>query len=82
MNNTVRHSGEIKIYKGGEGKGRGYGFITPDNGGADVFFHFTKLRIGINVDMLYAGVRVTYIPIERPTGTHALDVALDIVVGG
>jgi cold shock protein len=35
-------SGKIKLFK----EEKGYGFIKPDDGGADVFFHVTALREG------------------------------------
>jgi cold shock CspA family protein len=36
---------------------RGFGFIAPDEGGADIFFHESSLREG---DVVEKGTAVTY----------------------
>ncbi len=38
---------------------RGFGFITPENGGEDVFFHFSVLE-GVSFEALRAGDQVEY----------------------
>ncbi len=38
---------------------KGYGFITPDNGGADLFLHLTKVQEA-NLPTLEAGTSLQY----------------------
>ena len=44
---------------------RGFGFIRPDEGGADLFFHATKVE-GAAFDELGEGQAVTYAPEPDP----------------
>lgn len=60
-------TGRIKAYK----EDRGFGFITPDDGGADIFFHITQVR---EVAVPEVGARVRYVLAETNKGLHALDV--------
>jgi CspA family cold shock protein len=48
---------------------KGFGFITPNNGGADVFVHIT----GVNGD-LYEQDKVTYDVEEGRKGLNAINV--------
>ena len=48
---------------------KGFGFITPTNGGADVFVHIT----GVNGD-LYEQDKVTYDVEEGRKGLNAINV--------
>jgi cold shock protein len=48
---------------------KGFGFITPTNGGADVFVHIT----GVNGD-LYEHDKVTYDVEEGRKGLNAINV--------
>ena len=47
--------GKIKQYNGE----RGFGFVTPDDGGEDLFFHFTAVSGGVK---LAKGDIVDYVP--------------------
>jgi CspA family cold shock protein len=38
-------TGKIKMYN----EDRGFGFIKPDDGGDDIFFHVSALRVGDDV---------------------------------
>jgi cold shock protein len=46
-------TGKIKMFA----EDRGFGFIIPDDGGDDVFFHVTSLRDG---DDITPGVEVSF----------------------
>ncbi len=51
---------------------KGFGFITPDNGGKDVFVHKNSIRKG----SLNEGDKVTYKTENAPKGLNAVDVEL------
>lgn len=57
---------------------RGYGFITPDDGQEDVFFHSTAL-VDVSFERLRRGARVTYTagPDPRGKGMRASEVHLE-----
>jgi cold shock protein len=63
--------GEIKLWN----EERGFGFIRPEGGGQDVFFHVTALREG---DEMAQGAKVVYEEdIDKKTGkTKAISVDL------
>lgn len=52
---------------------KGYGFITPDDGGADVFVHFSGIR-GSGYRNLEEGQKVEYEVTKGPKGDQASDV--------
>jgi CspA family cold shock protein len=49
---------------------KGYGFITPDEGGKDLFVHFSQIA-GEGYKSLYEGARVEYEPREGQKGPEA-----------
>jgi len=49
---------------------KGYGFITPDDPGKDLFVHHTGI-IGSGFKTLAEGARVSYEPEEGPKGPSA-----------
>ncbi len=58
-----RTSGVVKFFN----LVKGYGFITPDDGGRDVFVHITAVnRAGVAA--LDAGMRVSFILEDAPGG--------------
>lgn len=51
----------------------GYGFITPDEGGEDVYVHYTAI-VGVGRRSLREGERVSYEPGESRRGEIAANV--------
>lgn len=54
---------------------KGFGFITPENGGKDLFVHFSGI-LGNNYRSLNEGDRVEYNVQQSPRGPSAIDVAV------
>jgi CspA family cold shock protein len=53
---------------------KGYGFITPSDGGRDLFVHFSEIQ-GSGYRNLEEGQRVSYESAEGPKGPQATNVA-------
>ena len=69
----MRYIGIVKFFN----QEKGYGFISPENGGKDVFVHVTTvLRSGI--PLLEDGVRLSYEvqPDQRGRGPQAVELQL------
>jgi len=58
-------NGTVKFFN----NSKGFGFITPDEGGKDVFVHVNGL-----VDEINEGDKVSYDVEESPKGLNALNV--------
>jgi cold shock protein len=54
---------------------KGYGFITPDEGGKDVFVHFSAIQ-GSGFKSLAEGSKVEYEAAEGQKGPEARNVQL------
>ena len=52
---------------------KGYGFIAPDDGGKDLFVHFSSIT-GAGFKTLVEGAKVTYEAREGQKGPEATDV--------
>lgn len=52
---------------------KGYGFITPDDGGRDLFVHFSAVQ-GSGFRSLAEGQKVSYEPTEGRKGPQAENV--------
>ncbi|MEM8583803.1 MAG: cold-shock protein [Bacteroidota bacterium] len=59
------NTGTVKFFN----ESKGYGFITPEEGGKDVFVHINGL-----VDDIQEGDKVTYEVEEGRKGPNAVDV--------
>lgn len=61
-------NGTVKFFN----RSKGFGFITPADGGKDVFVH----QNGLNDD-IYEGDKVSYDVEESPKGLNAVNVSVD-----
>ena len=60
-------NGTVKFFN----NAKGFGFITPDDGGKDVFVHKNDL-----IDNVAEGDKVSYDVEESPKGLNAVDVKM------
>jgi cold shock protein len=54
---------------------KGYGFITPDDGGKDLFVHFSAIQAE-GFRTLPEGAKVTYEAEQGPKGPNAANVKI------
>lgn len=68
MSNVVEQ-GTVKWFN----DSKGFGFITPDNGGADLFAHFQEIS-GTGFKSLGEGQRVSFVRGTGPKGEKASEI--------
>lgn len=70
----MRQSGIVKFFNAQ----KGYGFITPDNGGKDVFVHVTAVERS-GVGLLNEGMRISFEtePDKRGKGPKAVELRIE-----
>jgi CspA family cold shock protein len=56
---------------------KGYGFILPDNGGGDLFAHYSSIEME-GYKTLKAGQSVTFDIIEGDKGLHAVKIVPEV----
>lgn len=66
MSEGNRQSGTVKWFN----DAKGFGFITPDNGGADLFVHFRAIQ-GTGFKSLKEGQKVTFVSVQGQKGAQA-----------
>ncbi|MCK9512953.1 MAG: cold-shock protein [Pigmentiphaga sp.] len=64
-----RSTGTVKWFN----DAKGFGFITPDDGGEDLFAHFSSIQM-TGFKTLKEGQRVAYEVIQGPKGKQALNI--------
>ena len=62
-------SGTVKWFN----DAKGFGFITPDNGGEDLFAHFSSIQMN-GFKTLKEGQRVLFEIAQGPKGQQALNI--------
>lgn len=68
---STKSKGIIKFYN----SQKGFGFITPDGGGPDLFVHATSVTGG-NSDDLREGTKVEYTAAQGKKGPEATQVTI------
>jgi len=64
-------TGSVKWFN----ESKGFGFITQDNGGPDVFAHFSAIQ-GSGFKTLQEGAAVTFDIVNGPKGLQAANIVL------
>ncbi len=69
----MRQNGTVKFFN----QSKGYGFITPDDGGKDVFVHITAVQRS-GIPQLDEGTKVSFEiqPDQRGRGPQAVELQL------
>lgn len=66
----MKQAGTVKWFN----RTKGFGFIQPDDGGQEVFVHYSAIQ-GDGYRNLYEGDRVTFDLVDRGRGPQAQNVA-------
>ena len=62
-------TGQVKWFN----NAKGFGFILPDDGGADLFAHYSAITMD-GYKTLKAGQLVTFDAVDGPKGLHAVNI--------
>ena len=65
-------TGKVKWFN----NAKGYGFILPDEGGGDLFAHYSAIQMD-GYKTLKAGQAVVFDVIQGPKGHHAVNITAD-----
>lgn len=70
----MRRSGTVKFFN----QSKGFGFITPDEGGADVFVHISAVQQS-GMDLIDQGMRISFEtePDRKGKGPKAVNLQLE-----
>ena len=71
MSTNSTETGTVKWFN----DGKGFGFITPETGGKDLFAHFKEIR-GDGFKSLSEGQRVTYEVTQGQKGLQASNIRI------
>ncbi len=71
MENRQRRKGTVNWFSGA----KGYGFIKPDEGGRDIFVHYSGIN-GEGYKELLPNQRVEFTILEAGKGPQAIDVCV------
>jgi cold shock protein len=64
---SEKQTGTVKWFN----DAKGFGFITPSNGGKDLFAHFKEIQGGSSFKSLAEGQKVEFFAVEGPKGMQA-----------
>ncbi len=72
----ARKTGTVKWFS----RVKGYGFIAPDEGGKEIFVHFSGIE-GEGYRNLEEGQKVTFVVEDTPKGPQAVNVRMTEAAG-
>jgi len=73
MSNAAEMDGTLKWFKGD----KGFGFVAPGDGGADVFLHRSTLRrVGLMPEMLQPNMKLKIKVVDSDKGREAVWIAI------
>ena len=67
---TMQQTGIVKWFN----NAKGYGFILPDDGGGDIFAHYSSIEME-GYKTLKAGQLVAFDTVPGPKGLHAVSIS-------
>ncbi len=70
MTATTTQTGTVKWFD----DGKGFGFITPEAGGKDLFAHFSEIKTGDGFKSLQENQRVEFEVKQGPKGLQAANI--------